>query len=152
MAIFTRGMVQSEVTQLTAAMTRSGRVLRWPAQWTVVDKHSTGGVGDKVSLPLAPALAACGFKVPMVSGRGLGHTGGTLDKLEAIPGTARRGWEGERSRPGAGQATERNIMHSVRPYLYLPRQELPRCYNSFRLQASLDFINLLQLKLSYLLS
>lgn len=86
MAIFTRGMVQREVTQLTAAMTRSGRVLSWPAHWTVVDKHSTGGVGDKVSLPLAPALAACGFKVPMVSGRGLGHTGGTLDKLEAIPG------------------------------------------------------------------
>ncbi|XP_043229539.1 thymidine phosphorylase-like [Amphibalanus amphitrite] len=86
MAIYTRGMVQREVTQLTAAMTRSGEVLRWPDDWTVVDKHSTGGVGDKVSLPLAPALAALGFKVPMVSGRGLGHTGGTLDKLEAIPG------------------------------------------------------------------
>ena len=101
MAIFTRGMVQREVTQLTSAMTRSGRVLSWPADWTVVDKHSTGGVGDKVSLPLAPALAACGFKVPMVSGRGLGHTGGTLDKLEAIPGTA-GGTEGA----GQGQRGE----------------------------------------------
>ncbi|XP_037070022.1 thymidine phosphorylase-like isoform X1 [Pollicipes pollicipes] len=86
MAIYTHGMRTAEVTQLTAAMTRSGQVLAWPADWLVVDKHSTGGVGDKVSLPLAAALAARGFKVPMVSGRGLGHTGGTLDKLEAIPG------------------------------------------------------------------
>ncbi|XP_037070023.1 thymidine phosphorylase-like isoform X2 [Pollicipes pollicipes] len=85
MAIYTHGMRTAEVTQLTAAMTRSGQVLAWPADWLVVDKHSTGGVGDKVSLPLAAALAARGFKVPMVSGRGLGHTGGTLDKLEAIP-------------------------------------------------------------------
>jgi len=86
MAVYIRGMGKEETTRLTAAMTRSGRVLTWPQHWLVVDKHSTGGVGDKVSLPLAPALAACGFKVPMVSGRGLGHTGGTLDKLEAIPG------------------------------------------------------------------
>ncbi|MFP4304424.1 MAG: thymidine phosphorylase [Rhodosalinus sp.] len=71
---------------LTLAMRDSGRVLRWDAGAPVVDKHSTGGVGDCVSLVLAPALAACGALVPMISGRGLGHTGGTLDKMEAIPG------------------------------------------------------------------
>ncbi|RYH08527.1 thymidine phosphorylase [Tropicimonas sp. IMCC6043] len=71
---------------LTRAMRDSGKVLAWDMPGPVVDKHSTGGVGDCVSLPLAPALAACGAYVPMISGRGLGHTGGTLDKLEAIPG------------------------------------------------------------------
>ncbi|MFN6979477.1 MAG: thymidine phosphorylase, partial [Gemmobacter sp.] len=71
---------------LTRAMRDSGDVLRWDAPVPVVDKHSRGGVGDSISLLLAPALAACGVWVPMVSGRGLGHTGGTLDKLEAIPG------------------------------------------------------------------
>ncbi len=71
---------------LTLAMRDSGKVLDWDMPGPVVDKHSTGGVGDCVSLPLAPALAACGAYVPMISGRGLGHTGGTLDKLEAIPG------------------------------------------------------------------
>ncbi len=71
---------------LTRAMRDSGEVLDWNLPGPVVDKHSTGGVGDSVSLLLAPALAACGVYVPMVSGRGLGHTGGTLDKLEAIPG------------------------------------------------------------------
>ncbi|NXH13542.1 TYPH phosphorylase, partial [Bucco capensis] len=88
MAIRLRGMDAGETLALTRAMASSGRALAWPAAWHghLVDKHSTGGVGDKVSLVLAPALAACGCKVPMISGRGLGHTGGTLDKLEAIPG------------------------------------------------------------------
>ncbi|XP_032052647.1 thymidine phosphorylase [Aythya fuligula] len=88
MAIRLRGMDAQETLALTRAMAASGRLLAWPQGWRgrLVDKHSTGGVGDKVSLALAPALAACGCKVPMISGRGLGHTGGTLDKLEAIPG------------------------------------------------------------------
>jgi thymidine phosphorylase len=87
MAVAVRGMDHAETVALTEAMRDSGAVLRWPADHRpVVDKHSTGGVGDKVSLVLAPLLAACGAAVPMVSGRGLGHTGGTLDKLEAIPG------------------------------------------------------------------
>ncbi|KAG9340027.1 hypothetical protein JZ751_022138 [Albula glossodonta] len=88
MAIWQKGMVTEETMALTREMMLSGEVMTWPKEWTgiVVDKHSTGGVGDKVSLPLAPALAACGCKVPMISGRGLAHTGGTLDKLESIPG------------------------------------------------------------------
>ncbi|KAL3048653.1 hypothetical protein OYC64_007246 [Pagothenia borchgrevinki] len=88
MAIWQKGMVPEEVETLTREMMSSGEVMSWPKEWAglVVDKHSTGGVGDKVSLVLAPALAACGCKVPMISGRGLAHTGGTLDKLESIPG------------------------------------------------------------------
>ena len=87
MAIFFRGMTASETAALTAAMRDSGRVFKWPAGTPPkVDKHSTGGIGDKVSLVLAPLLACEGFWVPMVSGRGLGITGGTLDKLESIPG------------------------------------------------------------------
>ncbi|XP_037551624.1 thymidine phosphorylase [Nematolebias whitei] len=88
MAIWQRGMVTAEVRTLTREMMSSGEVMWWPDEWEhlVVDKHSTGGVGDKVSLVLAPALAACGCKVPMISGRSLAHTGGTLDKLESIPG------------------------------------------------------------------
>ncbi|HEX2852670.1 MAG TPA: thymidine phosphorylase [Opitutaceae bacterium] len=87
MAVFLRGMNIDETAALTEAMMRSGTVadlssLRLPK----ADKHSTGGVGDKISLHLAPMVAACGVAVPMISGRGLGHTGGTLDKLEAIPG------------------------------------------------------------------
>lgn len=86
--VFENGLSDSQTVELTNAMVHSGTVLDWPNDWAhlVVDKHSTGGVGDKVSLPLAPAVAACGGKVPMISGRGLGHTGGTLDKLESIPG------------------------------------------------------------------
>lgn len=87
MAIYFRGMSTSEVAALTIAMRDSGDVLSFPKEdRPVVDKHSTGGVGDKVSLPLAPLLACLGFRVPMISGRGLGITGGTLDKLESIPG------------------------------------------------------------------
>jgi thymidine phosphorylase len=87
MAVFLRGMTGGETRALTAAMARSGTTLRWDGlHGPVVDKHSTGGVGDSVSLMLAPAIAACGGYVPMISGRGLGHTGGTLDKLESIPG------------------------------------------------------------------
>ncbi|MGC8893901.1 MAG: thymidine phosphorylase [candidate division WOR-3 bacterium] len=85
MAAFIRGMTPEETIHLTEAMTSSGRVLRWP-DGIYMDKHSTGGVGDKVSLILAPLVASCGIRVPMLSGRSLGHTGGTLDKLESIPG------------------------------------------------------------------
>ncbi len=86
MAVFFRGMTMDERVALTTAMRDSGTVLGWDLPGPVVDKHSTGGVGDNVSLMLAPALAACGAFVPMISGRGLGHTGGTLDKFDAIPG------------------------------------------------------------------
>jgi thymidine phosphorylase len=86
MAMFLRGMEKDERVALTSAMTRSGEVLEWDLDRPVLDKHSTGGVGDKVSLMLAPIVAACGGAVPMISGRGLGHTGGTLDKLDSVPG------------------------------------------------------------------
>ncbi len=89
MAVVLRGMSASERIALTGSMTRSGEVLDWSdagLPGPALDKHSTGGVGDKVSLLLAPIVAACGGAVPMISGRGLGHTGGTLDKLESIPG------------------------------------------------------------------
>ena len=86
--LFHEGFSEQDTVALTEAMRDSGDVLEWGSDISdlVVDKHSTGGVGDKVSLVLAPALASCGLKVPMISGRGLGHTGGTLDKLESIPG------------------------------------------------------------------
>jgi thymidine phosphorylase len=86
MAVFFRGMDIAERVALTRAMTGSGSVLHWDLPGPVLDKHSTGGVGDTVSLMLAPAVAACGGYVPMISGRGLGHTGGTLDKFDSIPG------------------------------------------------------------------
>jgi pyrimidine-nucleoside phosphorylase len=87
MAAFLNGLSSKETLALTQAMLHSGTVLTLPSvKRARVDKHSTGGVGDKISLCLAPLVAACGVAVPMISGRGLGHTGGTLDKLEAIPG------------------------------------------------------------------
>jgi thymidine phosphorylase len=89
MAIFFQGMTMDERVALTRCMVESGETLTWGGvvdDTPVLDKHSTGGVGDKVSLMLAPVVAACGARVPMISGRGLGHTGGTLDKLDSIPG------------------------------------------------------------------
>jgi thymidine phosphorylase len=89
MAMFLKGMSTSETVDLTQSMTHSGQVMHWAVaqlNGPILDKHSTGGVGDKVSLMLAPIVAACGGIVPMISGRGLGHTGGTLDKLASIPG------------------------------------------------------------------
>src|SRR6266705_5906277 len=87
MAVVFRGLERQELAALTDAMIASGQRLSF-AGWATprVDKHSSGGVGDKVSLVLAPLVAACGVAIPMMAGRGLGHTGGTLDKLEAIPG------------------------------------------------------------------
>lgn len=86
MAVVTRGLDAAGRVALTRAMRDSGKVMAWDLPGPVVDKHSTGGIGDAVSLILAPLVAACGGYVPMISGRGLGHTGGTLDKLEAAPG------------------------------------------------------------------
>ena len=86
MAVCLQGLSERERVDLTLAMRDTGNVKTWDLSGPVIDKHSTGGIGDNVSLVLAPMLAACGAYVPMVSGRGLGHTGGTLDKLESIPG------------------------------------------------------------------
>ena len=86
MAVLLKGLSEEGRVALTRGMRDSGKVLEWDLPGPVVDKHSTGGIGDCTSLLLAPALAVCGAYVPMISGRGLGHTGGTLDKLEAIPG------------------------------------------------------------------
>lgn len=86
MAIFLNGMKDIEIHHLAKSYIESGKRIVFNPSMNTVDKHSTGGVGDKISIPLAPIVAACGAKIPMISGRGLGHTGGTLDKLESIPG------------------------------------------------------------------
>jgi thymidine phosphorylase len=87
MAILLNGMNMREISRWTDAMINSGERMNWSSLGIpTVDKHSTGGVGDKITLPLAPLVAACGAAVPQLSGRGLGHTGGTLDKMESIPG------------------------------------------------------------------
>jgi len=103
MAVCLNGLSDAGCVALTEGMRDSGDVLAWDLDGPILDKHSTGGVGDCVSLILAPALAACGVYVPMISGRGLGHTGGTLDKLEAIPGL----------RTNASEATLRRIVGKV---------------------------------------
>ncbi len=106
MATWFRGMNQGEQMALTLAMRDSGRVLSWEGlDGPVLDKHSTGGVGDMVSLLLGPIVASCGAYVPMISGRGLGHTGGTLDKLESIPGF--------NSRPGIEQFQQLVRQHRI---------------------------------------
>ena len=86
MAIYFQGLNREEIFSLTKSYIESGKTISFPAELKVADKHSTGGVGDKISLMLAPIAASLGLTVPMISGRGLGHTGGTLDKLESIPG------------------------------------------------------------------
>lgn len=102
MAVLLNGLGEAGRTALTLAMRDSGETLGWSLDGPVIDKHSTGGIGDCVSLILAPALTACGAYVPMISGRGLGHTGGTLDKLEAVPGLC-TGLSGERFREVVAQ-------------------------------------------------
>ena len=86
MASWINGLSEHEKINLTNSMKKSGTVLKWDLDGPIVDKHSTGGVGDTVSLILAPLMASLGCFVPMISGKGLGHTGGTLDKLSSIPG------------------------------------------------------------------
>lgn len=103
MGVCLRGLGDEGRVALTLAMRDSGETLKWDCDGPVLDKHSTGGVGDCVSLVLAPALAACGAYVPMISGRGLGHTGGTLDKLEAISGL----------RTGLDEAAFRDVVNAV---------------------------------------
>ena len=104
MAILLNGMTARETARWTAAMIASGERLALPdVGRPLVDKHSTGGACDKITLPLAPLVAACGAAVPQLSGRGLGHTGGTLDKLESIPGGGRSSARRDRRAAGVGR-------------------------------------------------
>ena len=126
MAVFFRGMDMDERVALTLAMRDSGDVLDWPdADGPVLDKHSTGGVGDNVSLMLAPIVAACGGIVPMISGRGLGHTGGTLDKLDSIPGY--RSTAGRRRCSGKAIAARR-LRHHRPDRRPRARRQAPLCH------------------------
>jgi hypothetical protein len=104
-------------------MRTSGDTLKWDLDGPVLDKHSTGGVGDCVSLVLAPALAACGAYVPMISGRGLGHTGGTLDKLEAIPGLSTM----PLTRRSCAGSWPCRLRHRQRDGRYRARRQAPLC-------------------------
>jgi len=114
MAVFFRGMTTPERVAMTLGLVRSGVTLDWndlDLPGPIIDKHSSGGVGDKVSLMLAPIVAACGAFVPMISGRGLGHTGGTLDKLSSISATTcSPTW-----RPSAGSCARSAAPSSARP-------------------------------------
>ena len=125
MTVFLRGMSSEERVALTMGMASSGIRLDWRdlAARSVIDKHSTGGVGDKVSLMLAPIVAACGAFVPMISGRGLGHTGGTLDKLASIPGYNRS----PTSPPSAASCARSAAPSSARPTIW-PRRSSPLCH------------------------
>jgi len=111
MAILLNGMNSREISRWTDAMINSGERMSWSElKVPTVDKHSTGGVGDKITLPLAPLVAACGAAVPQLSGRGLGHTGGTLDKLESIPG-----WRASLSNAGCSKFYKMSARLSARP-------------------------------------
>ena len=132
MAIFLRGMTGREIARWTAAMVNSGERMdftdlrRDGKPLALVDKHSTGGVGDKITIPLVPVVMACGGAVPQAAGRGLGHTGGTLDKLEAIPGSPPRSRKTRSANNFASSARRSSRRASWRP----PTARSTRCVMS----------------------